>query len=92
MVRQRIIVTLGADGLEVHDRGAVTCGSRHTSVRQISSHGAGDMFCGALAARLAKGDTLVSAARFANAAAALHVSRAEGTSLSVSEVQALAGD
>ncbi len=91
MARQRIIVTFGADGLEVHDRGSVTLIAPHR-VRQISSHGAGDMFCGALAARLAKGDTLVSAARFANAAAALHVSRAEGTSFSVSEVQALAGD
>lgn len=37
--------------------------------------GAGDAFCGALAARLAAGDNLVDAARFANAAGALATTR-----------------
>ncbi len=37
------------------------------------AHGAGDVFVGALAARLAGGEPLADALRYANAAAALHV-------------------
>ena len=39
----------------------------------VSTHGAGDAFVGALAARLAMGDGLDLAVRYANAAAALLV-------------------
>ena len=42
-------------------------------VQMISSHGAGDAFIGALAARLNQGAALAEATRFAQAAAALHV-------------------
>jgi len=39
----------------------------------ISTHGAGDMFVGALAAQVVRGSTMMSAIGFAQAAAALHV-------------------
>ena len=39
----------------------------------LSSHGAGDCFCGALAARLAAGDELVPACGYARTAAGLFV-------------------
>ena len=43
----------------------------------VSSHGAGDMFIGALAARYLQGDPIESALKYAQAAAALHISRPE---------------
>jgi sugar/nucleoside kinase (ribokinase family) len=45
-------------------------------VEVVSTHGAGDAFAGALAARLAKGDGLGEALRFAQGAAALTVATA----------------
>ena len=39
----------------------------------VSTHGAGDMFVGALASQVVRGTTMVDAIRFAQAAAALHV-------------------
>ena len=47
------------------------------SVNSISSHGAGDMFIGALAARYLIGDTMENALVYAQAAAALFISKAE---------------
>ncbi len=67
----RVIVTLGEDGLILHE-GA----PRHLPapvVRAISSHGAGDAFIGAFAARLDAGDAPATACSFAQKAAALHV-------------------
>lgn len=67
------ILTLGGDGLVIAgDDGCETLSAYPVDV--ISTHGAGDAFIGALAVRLCSGDDLVSAARFANVAAALHVS------------------
>jgi len=43
----------------------------HLAVKAVDSTGAGDAFAGALAASTARGDDLPTAARFANAAAAL---------------------
>jgi 2-dehydro-3-deoxygluconokinase len=40
-------------------------------VNAVDATGAGDCFCGATLARLAAGDALFDAARYANAAAAL---------------------
>jgi ribokinase len=45
-------------------------------VTVVDTVGAGDAFCGALAAHLAAGQTLVEATRRANAAGALAVTRA----------------
>ncbi len=85
----RLVLTCGARGVELRDRGRASHLNAHP-VRQVSSHGAGDMFCGALAARLARGDDLSRAVRFANAAAALFVAREEGAPIGLEEVEALA--
>lgn len=72
MVRGDVVVTLGGDGL-ILARGSE---ARHLPARRIepvSTHGAGDMFVGALAARLAQGDPLEAALEFAQMAAALLV-------------------
>ena len=67
------IVTLGSDGLVIADAsGAEKLDA--IGVNMLSSHGAGDMFCGALAAMIAKGATLLEACKFSSAAAALAVS------------------
>lgn len=68
------VVTLGARGAIVVDRSR---GDEQVEwlpaypVKVLDTVGAGDAFCGALAARLAAGDPLVEAARHANAAGAL---------------------
>ena len=67
------VVTLGAEGLVLADSsGAERLDA--CSVETVSSHGAGDVFCGALAARIARGATLQEASKFGAAAAALAVS------------------
>lgn len=66
------IVTAGGDGLALARHGACTRFPAHKVV-VLSTHGAGDAFVGALAARLATGDGIEVAARYANAAAALWV-------------------
>ncbi|WP_425039483.1 PfkB family carbohydrate kinase [Primorskyibacter sp. S187A] len=71
------LTTLGADG--VLYRGKAHAG---VPVEVVSTHGAGDMFVGALAAKVARGTSLVDALPFAQAAAALHVA---------SDLQARAG-
>jgi ribokinase len=67
-----VLMTLGAEGVVIEDAGGQRALRGHR-VPVHSTHGAGDAFVGALAARLAEGDGLDDAARFANAAAALHV-------------------
>ncbi|HEY5664165.1 MAG TPA: ribokinase [Ilumatobacter sp.] len=65
-----VVVTRGADGVDVH----TTAGVSHTTAFQVpvvDTTGAGDAFCGALAARLAAGDPLDDAVRWASAAGAL---------------------
>lgn len=63
-----ILTTLGADG--------VSYGGKQYpgfSVEVVSTHGAGDMFVGALASRFLMGAQIKDTIRFAQAAAALHV-------------------
>lgn len=65
-----VIVTLGADGADLHTADGVV----HVdpfAVEPVDTTGAGDCFSGALCARLAAGDALPEAMRFAAAAAAL---------------------
>jgi ribokinase len=70
-----VIVTLGGDGLvAASEAGVVRMGAPKVEV--VSTHGAGDAFTGALAARLAQGDGLAEALRFAQGAAALTVATA----------------
>jgi ribokinase len=68
-VARAVIVTLGAGGLVYAAPGAAPAEIAALPVKPVSTHGAGDCFMGALAARLAKGEPLAAACEFANAAA-----------------------
>jgi ribokinase len=72
-VRGAVVVTMGARGLIAIDGEEARLFPAH-KVEVVSAHGAGDMFTGALAARLTDGDFLLDALDFAMAAAALFVS------------------
>jgi ribokinase len=72
------IVTAGGAGLAVATRAGVRVEISGHPVTLVSTHGAGDCFIGALAARLAGGAHIVDATRYANAEAALHVSSPAG--------------
>ncbi len=88
----QVIVTLGAQGLHASS-GDATLVLAAPRVTACSSHGAGDAFLGALAARLDAGEALEPALLFAQAAAALHVSTAPEARARISpeEVRALIG-
>jgi ribokinase len=69
-----VIVTRGGDGVDVHTARGVT----HVdtpAVEVVDTTGAGDAFCGALAARLAGGHELIESVRWAAAAGALATTR-----------------
>ncbi|MBB4304575.1 ribokinase [Rhodobium orientis] len=71
---QWVVVTLGARGLVAVGSGdKISIGGLATEV--VDTTGAGDCFCGALAARLSAGEPLSDALGFANAAASIAVSR-----------------
>ena len=67
-----VIVTAGDAGVVAASDAETLAVAAHPVVR-ADAHGAGDVFVGALAARLADGATLAEALHYANAAAALHV-------------------
>jgi ribokinase len=75
--RWDVVLTRGADGLSLITRKGGRTDIPALPVKLVSSHGAGDCFCGALAARLAAGDDLEFACRFASAAAGRFVSTPE---------------
>lgn len=81
--------TLGAGGVSFH---GTTYPARAVDV--ISTHGAGDMFVGALAAQVADGTSMTDAIAFAQAAAALHVSKPidERDSITPDKVQTFQAD
>ena len=85
-----VIITLGGDGLVLHDAGKTALQPGH-KVEVMSTHGAGDAFLGALAAARSRGDHLAAAARFGQAAAAMHVSSpvSERSAISRQQVEAL---
>jgi ribokinase len=68
-----LIITLGSDGLHLTTRAGKSMFQPAFEAVVRSAHGAGDCFCGALAARLALGEEIVAASSFARAAAALFV-------------------
>ncbi|WP_285243339.1 ribokinase [Pseudarthrobacter sp. fls2-241-R2A-127] len=74
-----VLVTLGAHGSVVLDSEAAPGSSvtfvAPTRVDAVDTTGAGDAFTGAVAVRLAAGDALADAARFASVAAALATTR-----------------
>jgi ribokinase len=69
-----VVVTLGARGAALHTAdGSVDIAP--FSVVAVDTTGAGDTFCGSLSARLALGETIDVALRYASAAAALSTTR-----------------
>ena len=68
-----VVVTAGGFGLAMAARGQAPYAEAAHPVKLVDTHGAGDLFIGALAARWASGTPLTEAVRFANAAAALFV-------------------
>ncbi|MGA7205544.1 MAG: ribokinase [Specibacter sp.] len=89
----RVLVTLGSAGSVVLDSSNTeepVVRIAPTVVKAVDTTGAGDAFTGAVAARLAAGDSLVAAARYASVAAALAATK-KGTQTaypSVAEVAA----
>ena len=88
-----VIATLGAEGLIFARPGEPPHAFPAFDVRACSTHGAGDMFVGALAAELAPGKTLQNSLPVAQAAAALLVSTPDDDRPSIRRdaVLALAG-
>ncbi len=72
-----VILTRGAEGLTLMERSGRVHELAALAVTPVSSHGAGDCFCGAFAARLAAGDDLLTATDYARIAAGLFVSLPE---------------
>lgn len=77
-----VVVTLGGDGAVVAVRGRTPLRAPAFRVQAVDTTGAGDTFCGALAARLASTahdlddpEALLSAVSWASAAAAISVTR-----------------
>lgn len=70
-----VIITLGAGGVLIDDRAHGMRRIPAIDVQPLDTVGAGDCFCGALAARLALGDDLDTAGRFACVAAGLATTR-----------------
>ena len=85
-----VLVTLGAEGLGAARRGEPTVRVPGHRVPVASTHGAGDTLIGALAARLAGGDGLASAARYANAAAAVLVATPEADRAGLTDAETTA--
>ncbi|MFK7745332.1 MAG: ribokinase [Roseobacter sp.] len=80
-----MVHTLGADGVAYQ--------ANHYPgyrVDVMSTHGAGDVFVGALAARVVEGADIAASLEFAQAAAALHVSMTHHTRTSLSRQSVLA--
>ena len=71
-----VIVTLGEAGVLVAQRGQPAWRAPAFRVQPLDTTAAGDAFNGGLAAALARGDTLAAAVRYAQAAAAISVTRA----------------
>lgn len=74
MGAQNVVVTLGEKGaLWATPSEMVRVDAM--PVKAVDTVGAGDTFCGALVASLAQGESFLDAIRFANAAAAISVTR-----------------
>lgn len=69
-----VVVTMGAMGSVIYDKGEVTVVPAQ-KVEAVDSTAAGDVFNGALAVSLSEGNSLPDAVRFASRAAAISVTR-----------------
>lgn len=76
-VAPTVVITAGGAGVVAAAHDGLIELPAHRVERPVT-HGAGDVFVGALGARMAIGEPLVDALRYANAAAALHVGTPEG--------------
>jgi ribokinase len=70
-----LVITRGANGLDVITSGNEPHHVEPSRVHPVDTTGAGDTFCGYLAARLAAGDALLTACELASRAAALATTR-----------------
>lgn len=70
-----VLVTLGSSGCALYQTGCIPITVPGRQMKVADSIGAGDTFTGSLAASLARGEPLASAMQWANAAAALSVTR-----------------
>lgn len=88
-----VVITLGADGSLVARADAPAARVPGIRVEAVDTTGAGDTYCGVLAAALARGADIADAARLATAAAALAVTRpgAQDAVPDAADVAALAG-
>jgi ribokinase len=89
--KRNIVITLGSGGLVLQDKTGSPVFLAPHKVEAISSHGAGDCFLGALAARLASGSLLLDSAETANRAAAAFVAMSEQQRASISILEAGVG-
>jgi ribokinase len=71
---ENVVITLGKDGAYVKEKDTYTMVPAK-EVETIDTTGAGDVFCGAFSVYLSKGYSLAESVRFANAAAAIAVTR-----------------
>jgi ribokinase len=71
-----VVVTAGGDGVVGVQRSKPAVSIAALPVKLVSTHGAGDVFVGALASALAAGQPFASSLSSANHAAAVHVSTA----------------
>lgn len=71
---REVILTLGSKGYCHVTHGQIVC-QEGISVQAVDTTAAGDTFCGALAARLAQGESVTQSLAFANKAAAITVTR-----------------
>jgi ribokinase len=88
-----VVITLGAQGSLVAERDVPAVRVPAAQVEAVDTTGAGDTYCGVLAAALARSTGLVAAARLAGAAGALAVTRsgAQDAVPEAADVVALAG-
>lgn len=70
----KLIVTLGSKGVKYFDGKEIRIIDSY-KVDVVDTTGAGDTFCGAMAAALVRGDNLESAIKFANKAAAYSITK-----------------
>ena len=91
-VKQRLtlIETQGRAGVAIHRHRQKPTHHEAFGVKVLSSHGAGDMFAGALAARHLMGQSMEDATHYAQAAAALHISSPLETRSTITPEQVLA--